>query len=96
MRKEFKGMLAMISSNSRFPYSTKRKVFVGNMHDHVIDSSSTKTIGFDYFLLKFIPILSYTSETELENIILNYEKPLSLYVFSKRNKFQEKVIKTYG
>ncbi|MEM8847790.1 MAG: aldehyde dehydrogenase [Bacteroidota bacterium] len=43
-----------------------------------------------------LPILSYTSETELENIILNYEKPLSLYVFSKRNKFQEKVIKTYG
>ncbi|WP_422859899.1 aldehyde dehydrogenase [Flagellimonas sp. S174] len=43
-----------------------------------------------------LPILSYGSEEELERIILRYEKPLSLYVFSKRKKFQQKIINDYG
>ncbi|MEM9076338.1 MAG: aldehyde dehydrogenase [Bacteroidota bacterium] len=43
-----------------------------------------------------LPILSYDSEDEIGQIILNYEKPLSLYVFSTRKKFQKKIINTYG
>ncbi|WP_435625664.1 aldehyde dehydrogenase [Flagellimonas sp.] len=43
-----------------------------------------------------LPILSYEKEEEIGKIILNYEKPLSLYVFSKRKKFQSRIINTYG
>ncbi|PRX54986.1 aldehyde dehydrogenase [Flagellimonas meridianipacifica] len=43
-----------------------------------------------------LPILSYDSESEIGDIILRYEKPLSLYVFSTRKKFQQKIINTYG
>jgi len=37
-----------------------------------------------------LPILSYKDEIEIENIILKYEKPLSLYVFSNNIKWAKK------
>ena len=43
-----------------------------------------------------LPIISYDSEDEIGRTLLNYEKPLSLYVFSTRKKFQQKIINTYG
>ncbi|MFN4027046.1 MAG: aldehyde dehydrogenase [Flavobacterium sp.] len=43
-----------------------------------------------------LPILSYNSEADLEKIILSYEKPLSLYVFTKENSFAEKTITRFS
>jgi aldehyde dehydrogenase (NAD+) len=43
-----------------------------------------------------LPILSYTSEADLEKIIQRYEKPLSLYVFTKQNSFAEKIIAKFS
>jgi aldehyde dehydrogenase (NAD+) len=43
-----------------------------------------------------LPILSYKSEKDIENIIWNLEKPLTLYVFSNHKKFIEKTINKYS
>ena len=41
-----------------------------------------------------LPILSYTDENEIPNILSKYEKPLSLYVFSNNKRFSKKIINT--
>jgi aldehyde dehydrogenase (NAD+) len=43
-----------------------------------------------------LPILTYSNETDIDNIISNYDKPLSLYVFSKNKQFTNKIIETYS
>ena len=43
-----------------------------------------------------LPVISYENENEIEKIILKYEKPLALYVFSTNNKFSEKIIRKYS
>jgi len=43
-----------------------------------------------------LPIISFRSETEIENIISRYEKPLSLYVFSKNKKWAKEIVKKYS
>ena len=43
-----------------------------------------------------LPILSYDSEADLEQIITQYEKPLSLYVFTKNKTFAHKIISKYS
>jgi aldehyde dehydrogenase (NAD+) len=39
-----------------------------------------------------LPILSYEKETEIDDILSNYEKPLSLYVFTENPSFSKKII----
>jgi aldehyde dehydrogenase (NAD+) len=43
-----------------------------------------------------LPILSYENESELETTISKYDKPLSLYVFTTKNKFAEKIIQKFS
>lgn len=43
-----------------------------------------------------LPILTYNTEQDIENIIWNYEKPLALYVFSNNDAFIEQTIKKYS
>ena len=43
-----------------------------------------------------LPILSYNSEQDIEQIIWNYEKPLSLYVFSNNDSFSKNIIDKYS
>ena len=43
-----------------------------------------------------LPILTYETEEDLDHIILNGEKPLALYLFSKNKSFINKLIKTYS
>ncbi|KAA2218412.1 aldehyde dehydrogenase [Maribacter flavus] len=43
-----------------------------------------------------LPIISYETEEDIHSYISNYEKPLALYVFSKRKKFREKIINAYS
>ena len=43
-----------------------------------------------------LPIISYETEEDLERIIGRYEKPLSLYVFSKNSNFSHKIITKYS
>ena len=43
-----------------------------------------------------LPILKYENQEALESIILRYEKPLSLYVFSENKAFSKKVIQQFS
>lgn len=43
-----------------------------------------------------LPIISYESSTEIDNIVSRYPNPLSLYIFSIRNQFAREVINKYS
>ncbi|MDI1317199.1 aldehyde dehydrogenase [Flavobacterium sp.] len=43
-----------------------------------------------------LPILSYTDAVDLQHIILNYNKPLSLFVFTENKSFAKKIIQNYS
>ena len=43
-----------------------------------------------------LPVLSFGNEADLASIILRYEKPLSLYVFSTDKAFAKKIIQNYS
>lgn len=43
-----------------------------------------------------LPILSYTNDKDIEDIIWTYEKPLSLYVFSNKKSFVQQILTKYS
>nr|WP_315211378.1 aldehyde dehydrogenase [uncultured Flavobacterium sp.] len=43
-----------------------------------------------------LPILSYESKSDIEKIILSFEKPLSLYLFSQNKSFINEVLQKYS
>ncbi len=43
-----------------------------------------------------LPILSYESKSDIEKIILSFEKPLSLYLFSQNKSFIDEVLQKYS
>jgi aldehyde dehydrogenase (NAD+) len=43
-----------------------------------------------------LPILTYETESEIQNVISRYEKPLAFYVFSENKSFAKKLITTYS
>ena len=43
-----------------------------------------------------LPILTYETEADLQNVISKYEKPLAFYVFSENNSFAKKLITDYS
>ena len=43
-----------------------------------------------------LPVISYSTEEDIKQIIQSYNKPLSLYVFSNNSKFAKKMINTYS
>lgn len=43
-----------------------------------------------------LPILSYQNESEIESVILRYEKPLSLYVFSNNSDWAKSIMRKYS
>lgn len=43
-----------------------------------------------------LPILSYDTESDIDSVLSQYEKPLGFYVFSNDNSFYKKMIETYS
>lgn len=43
-----------------------------------------------------LPIIAYSNLDDINKVITKYEKPLSLYVFSNRRSFSERIINTYS
>lgn len=43
-----------------------------------------------------LPVLTYEDETEIDQIIKHYDKPLSFYVFSERKKWANKLMKKHS
>ena len=63
----------------------------------IVDNPSLESkLMQDEIFGPILPVLSYSDENEIDNIINNYEKPLSLYVFSKDNIFINKILTRYS
>lgn len=43
-----------------------------------------------------LPILSFNTASDIENVIYKFEKPLSLYVFSSKKSFVNKILNTFS
>jgi len=43
-----------------------------------------------------LPILTYETEADIQNIVSRYEKPLAFYIFSENKSFAKKLISTYS
>ncbi len=73
-----------------------------NKNDNYIAPTLLDESKFESLVMKdeifgpILPIISYTDETEIDTIISKYEKPLSLYVFSKNKNWASKIIKKYS
>jgi aldehyde dehydrogenase (NAD+) len=43
-----------------------------------------------------LPILTYETQSDIDNVISRYEKPLAFYIFTENKSFAKKLIKTYS
>ena len=43
-----------------------------------------------------LPIITYKNEKDIEVVISNYDKPLSMYIFSSNTRFIKKIIRKYS
>ena len=63
----------------------------------LIDETSVEsTLMKEEIFGPILPIISYDKEPELDEIISKYEKPLSLYVFTTRNKFAKNIVQKFS
>jgi aldehyde dehydrogenase (NAD+) len=73
-----------------------------NKNGHYIAPTLLDESKLDSLVMKdeifgpILPIISYRKETEIEQIVSNYEKPLSLYVFSNRINWAKEIVKKYS
>ena len=73
-----------------------------NSHDYYIAPTLIDEPNLDNLVMKeeifgpILPILSFGNEADLASIILRYEKPLSLYVFSNDKAFAKRIIQNYS
>ena len=63
----------------------------------LVDSPDLKSkLMQDEIFGPILPIYSYSTESDIESIITHYEKPLSLYIFSKDDDFIEHIISKFS
>jgi aldehyde dehydrogenase (NAD+) len=62
------------------------------MEDPALDSPVMKEEIFGPIL----PILTYETDADIQNVISRYEKPLAFYVFSENHSFAKKLIAAYS
>ena len=63
----------------------------------LLDSPSMDSLVMqDEIFGPILPLFGYENEEEIDEYIASFGKPLALYVFSKRRKFQKKMMKNYS
>ena len=73
-----------------------------NENDNYISPTLLDSPQLDSAVMKdeifgpILPIFGYESQEDLDKIILHYEKPLGLYVFSTNKKFTDSIISNYS
>jgi len=60
------------------------------------ESAIDSAVMEDEIFGPILPIISYSSESDLESYILKYEKPLALYVFTSDHNFAQKMVTSYS
>lgn len=60
------------------------------------DPSLNSEVMQDEIFGPILPVLTYSSEEEINQVISHYEKPLSFYIFTKNNSFAKKLIKKFS
>jgi aldehyde dehydrogenase (NAD+) len=75
---------------------------ITNEKDHYIsptlldEPSLSSEVMHDEIFGPILPIISYHDEKDLDKIILSFEKPLSLYVYSNDKDFAERMLTNYS
>jgi aldehyde dehydrogenase (NAD+) len=84
---------------------TDSNVIVGGTYDDsdsylaptLIDEPSLDSeVMKDEIFGPILPILSYDTESDIDSVLSQYEKPLGFYVFSNDTSFYKKMIETYS
>lgn len=74
--------------------TNKEKLFISPT---IIDSPPLESAVMEEEIFgPILPIIPYETDIEIESVLNNYGKPLSLYVFSKRKKFVDELLKKHS
>lgn len=94
--KNWKRLTAMLEKETLLTggQSTKADYYIAPT---LIDEPSLDSLVMkDEIFGPILPILSYESDLDIRNVISNYEKPLSLFIFSENKAFAQKIIQEYS
>jgi aldehyde dehydrogenase (NAD+) len=95
-KKNWKRLTAMLE-NETILYGGKINEKDNYLSPTLIDEPSIDSIVMQEEIFgPILPILSYETDKDLNQIITRYEKPLSIYVFTRNNSFANKIITKYS
>lgn len=80
-----------LSQISQLPLQTFTKLAVQIKTDIDLNDPTMK----DEIFGPVLPVLKYKNMADIEAVLTHYEKPLSLYIFSKRNDFIESILRKF-
>jgi aldehyde dehydrogenase (NAD+) len=85
--------LVEMLNDVRVVFGGKHNITESYIEPTIVDNPSLDSkLMEDEIFGPILPILSYSNENEIDDIINNYEKPLSLYIFSKDKVFTNKIL----
>ncbi len=93
--RHFNGLIAMLEGEELL-YGGNHNKEEHYLQPTLVDEPSLDSpVMEDEIFGPILPILSYDQGEDIDKVLKNYAKPLALYVFSSRRKFQKKLISKY-
>lgn len=94
--KNWKRLSAMLESET-IAFGGKRNILDYYIAPTLIDQPNLDSLVMkDEIFGPILPILGFKNESDLERIIIRYEKPLSLFIFTEDQRFAKKIIQQYA
>jgi len=95
-QKNFK-RLTQLLSNQKIVYGGKVNEEDLYISPTIVDSPDMASeLMKDEIFGPILPVMTFKDHSDLERVILSYDKPLSLYVFSSNNSFISKILDTFS